>query len=146
MNDPLVTMTRARPARLAEKRVTVTGGARGIGGEIATLSGMAVKRRGATEGQYAAPKDAVVALTRVAAREWSCHGTTVNSLFPGYALTGMGSTTRTGDDLKTQSSCSPLGRLGEPADVAGAAMFPAAPDADHLTGRAINVTGEMVMH
>ncbi len=58
----------------------------------------------------------------------------------------MGAATRTDDDVKAWSSYSPLGRLGEPADVAGVALFLASGDADYLTGQAINVSGGMVMH
>jgi len=120
--------------------------AAGGGGRIINLSSMAAKKGGAGEGHYAASKAAVVALTRVAALEWGCHGITANSLCPGYVLTEMGADTRTDDDVKTWASYSPLGRLGEAADVAGVALFLASPDADYLTGQAINVTGGMVMH
>jgi len=190
MSDPLVTTTMARPARLAGQRVVVTGGARGVGGEIARQfasegAGVVILDRlveegaaiakdigggflpvdlvdpvqtasvtsdaiaqlgGAGEGHYAASKAAVVALTRVAALEWGTHGITVNALCPGYVLTDMGAATRTDDDIATWRSYSPLGRLGEAADVAGVALFLASPDADYLTGQAINVAGGMDMH
>lgn len=120
--------------------------ASGSGGKIINLSSMAAKKGGAGEGHYAASKAAVIALTRVAALEWGCHGITANSLCPGYVLTEMGAATRTEEDVKTWSSYSPLGRLGEAADVAGVALFLASRDADYLTGQAINVTGGMVMH
>jgi 3-oxoacyl-[acyl-carrier protein] reductase len=134
-------------AMLTTMQVTVRSMiANGITGKIINLSSMAAKKGGAGEGHYAASKAAVVALTRVAALEWGCHGITANSLCPGYVLTEMGAATRTVDDVKTWSSYSPLGRLGEAADVAGVALFLASPDADYLTGQAINVTGGMVMH
>jgi NAD(P)-dependent dehydrogenase (short-subunit alcohol dehydrogenase family) len=120
--------------------------AAGCGGKIINLASMAAKTGGAGEGHYAASKAAVVALTRVAALEWGTHGITVNSLCPGYVLTDMGAATRTDEDIATWCGYSPLGRLGEPADVAGVALFLASPDADYLTGQAINVTGGMVMH
>lgn len=120
--------------------------AAGEGGKIINLASMAAKRGGAGEGHYAASKAAVVALTRVAALEWGEHGIVANSLCPGYVLTDMGAATRTDDDVKTWSSFSPLGRLGEPSDVAGVALFLASQDANYLTGQAINVTGGMVMH
>ncbi|TXN30031.1 SDR family NAD(P)-dependent oxidoreductase [Lacisediminihabitans profunda] len=120
--------------------------AAGDGGKIINLASMAAKKGGAGEGHYAASKAAVVALTRVAALEWGEHGIVANSLCPGYVLTDMGAATRTDDDVKTWSSYSPLGRLGEPSDVAGVALFLASQDANYLTGQAINVTGGMVMH
>jgi 3-oxoacyl-[acyl-carrier protein] reductase len=118
----------------------------GTGGKIINLASMAAKVGGENEGVYAASKAAVVALTRVAALEWGVHGITANSLCPGYILTDMGADTRTEEDIKTWSSYSPLGRLGQASDVAGVASFLASSDGDYLTGQAINVTGGMVMH
>ena len=120
--------------------------AAGTGGKIINLASMAAKKGGAMEGHYAASKAAVVALTRAAALEWGVHGVTANSLCPGYILTEMGAATRTDNDIATWSTYSPLGRLGQAADVAGVAAFLASSDADYLTGQAINVTGGMVMH
>lgn len=120
--------------------------AAGHGGKIINLASMAAKKGGAGEGAYPASKAAVVALTRQAALEWGVHGITANSLCPGYILTEMGAGTRTQQDIDTWASYSPLGRLGQPSDVAAVALFLATPDSDYLTGQAINVTGGMVMH
>lgn len=120
--------------------------AHGVRGKIINLASMAAKKGGAGEGAYPASKAAVVALTRQAALEWGCHGITANSLCPGYILTEMGAATRTEQDIETWASYSPLGRLGEPTDVAAVALFLATSDSDYLTGQAINVTGGMVMH
>jgi NAD(P)-dependent dehydrogenase (short-subunit alcohol dehydrogenase family) len=117
-----------------------------VRGKIINLASMAAKKGGTNEAHYAASKAAVVALTRAAALEWGCHGITANALCPGYILTEMGATTRTDHDIATWSAYSPLGRLGQAADVAGVAAFLASADADYLTGQAINVTGGMVMH
>lgn len=117
-----------------------------VPGRIVNLASMAAKTGGANEGHYAASKAAVVALTRAAALEWGCHGIRANAICPGYVLTDMGAATRTDADVAAWSSHSPLGRLGEPADVAGVAVFLASSEADYLTGQAINVTGGMVMH
>ncbi|MGN6326530.1 SDR family NAD(P)-dependent oxidoreductase [Pseudolysinimonas sp.] len=116
------------------------------GGKIINLASMAAKKGGANEAHYAASKSAVVALTRAAALEWGCHHITANALCPGFILTDMGAATRTEEDVALWSSWSPLGRLGEPSDVAGVALFLASSDSDYLTGQAINVTGGMVMH
>lgn len=117
-----------------------------VRGKIINLASMAAKKGGAGEGAYPASKSAVVALTRQAALEWGCHGITANALCPGYILTEMGAATRTQEMIDTWAGYSPLGRLGEPADVAAVALFLASSDADYLTGQAINVTGGMVMH
>jgi 3-oxoacyl-[acyl-carrier protein] reductase len=120
--------------------------AAGDGGRIINIASMAAKKGGAGEGAYAASKSAVVALTRVAALEWGCHQINANAICPGYVLTDMGAATRTDEDIRTWSSYSPLGRLGEPEDVAATASFLASADSRYLTGQAINVTGGMVMH
>lgn len=120
--------------------------AAGNGGRIINIASMAAKKGGAGEGAYAASKAAVVALTRVAALEWGCHQINANAICPGYVLTDMGAATRTDDDIRTWSGYSPLGRLGQPEDVAATASFLASPDSSYLTGQAINVTGGMVMH
>ncbi|WP_353807330.1 SDR family NAD(P)-dependent oxidoreductase [Agromyces sp. SYSU T00194] len=116
------------------------------GGRIVNLASMAAKSGGAGEAAYAASKAAVVALTRATALELGPHGITANALCPGYILTDMGAATRTDDDVARWSARSPLGRLGDPADVAGAALFLASDDGAYLTGQAVNVTGGMIMH
>jgi 3-oxoacyl-[acyl-carrier protein] reductase len=118
----------------------------GTGGKIVNLASMAAKTGGAGEGAYPMSKAAVVALTRVAALEWGKYGITANSICPGYILTEMGAATRTEELMREWSSYSPLGRLGDVADVAGVAVFLSSSEADYLTGQAINVTGGMVMH
>ncbi len=120
--------------------------AAGTGGTIINLASMAAKKGGAGEGAYPASKAAVVALTRQAALEWGSHGIRANSLCPGYILTDMGAATRNPEDIETWRGYSPLGRLGEPDDVASVALFLASDDSNYLTGQAINVTGGMITH
>ena len=117
----------------------------GVGGKIINLASMAGKTGGAGQAHYAASKSAVIALTRVAALELGVHGITVNCICPGYVLTEMGAATRTDADVAEWSTYSPLGRLGQTSDIAGVAAFLASPDADYLTGQAINVCGGMNM-
>ncbi|MFT4305571.1 MAG: SDR family NAD(P)-dependent oxidoreductase [Microbacterium sp.] len=118
----------------------------GTGGSIINLASMAAKAGGQGQVSYAASKAAVVALTRVAALELGVHDIRVNALCPGYVLTEMGADTRTPEQVALWSSYSPLGRLGEPDDVAGTALFLASTDGRYLTGQALNITGGMVMH
>lgn len=120
--------------------------AAGSGGKIINMSSMAAKAGGAGQGHYAASKAAVSALTRCSALELGEFGITVNCLCPGYVLTEMGAATRTQADIDTWSTFSPLGRLAQPQDVAGVALFLASDDGDYLTGQSINVTGGMIMH
>ena len=118
----------------------------GTGGKIINMSSMAAKSGGAGQAHYAASKAAVATLTRCSALELGSHGITVNCLCPGFVLTDMGAATRTEEDVRTWSALSPLGRLADPEDVAGVALFLAGADSGYLTGQAINVTGGMIMH
>jgi len=129
--------TQAAAARMIEQ---------GQGGRIINIASMAAKSGGRNEAHYAASKAAVVALTRVTALELGEHGITANSLCPGYVLTEMGAATRTDEDVAAWSALSPLGRLGQPEDVAGVAAFLASTAGAYLTGQSINVTGGMIMH
>jgi len=114
-------------------------------GTILNLASMAGKTGGAGQAHYAASKAAVLALTRAAALELGPHGITANCLCPGFVLTDMGAGTRTDADVAEWSALSPLGRLGTPQDIAGAAVFLASDDAGYITGQAINVCGGMHM-
>ncbi|CCH86949.1 Short-chain dehydrogenase/reductase SDR [Modestobacter italicus] len=114
--------------------------------KIVNMASMGGKAGGGGQAHYAASKAAVIALTRAAAAELGPLGITVNCLCPGFVLTEMGAGTRTEDDVAAWSALSPLGRLGEPRDVARAALFLACEDSDYLTGDALNVTGGMITH
>jgi NAD(P)-dependent dehydrogenase (short-subunit alcohol dehydrogenase family) len=116
------------------------------GGRIVNMASMAAKLGTPGEAHYAASKAAVVALTRVAAKELAVHGITVNCVCPGYVLTEMGAATRTADDIARWSALSPLGRLATVQDVVGVVSWLTSGDASYCTGQAINVTGGMVMH
>lgn len=94
----------------------------------------------------AAAKAAVMALTRAAASELGPHGITVNCLCHGYLLDDAATAARDRGAVAAWSALSPLGRVGEPQDVARAALFLASSDSDYLTGDALNVTGGLVLH
>lgn len=117
----------------------------GAGGRIVNVASMAAKLGTPGEAAYAASKAAVVALSRIAAMEFGPHGVTVNAVCPGYVLTEMGADTRTEEQVAAWTAKSPLGRLGDPDDVASAVAFLASDDGSYMTGQAINVTGGMCM-
>ena len=117
--------------------------ASGRGGRVVNMASMAAKRGTPGEAAYAASKAAVVALSRIAAMELGPHQITVNSICPGYVLTEMGADTRSADQVAAWSAMSPLGRLGQPADVAAVIAFLASDDGAYITGQALNVTGGM---
>lgn len=117
--------------------------ASGWGGRVVNMASMAAKRGTPGEAAYAASKAAVVALSRIAAMELGPHQITVNSICPGYVLTEMGADTRSADQVAAWAAMSPLGRLGQPADVAAVIAFLASDDGAYITGQALNVTGGM---
>jgi NAD(P)-dependent dehydrogenase (short-subunit alcohol dehydrogenase family) len=116
--------------------------AQGGGGRIvviASISGLVGVESGVA---YNASKGAVVQLVRTLAAQVAAHGITVNAVCPGYIRTAM--TRETQDDperLANVIAAHPLGRIGEPEDVAGAAFFFASEDARWVTGVALPVDG-----
>ena len=94
------------------------------------------------QANYSAAKAGVVGLTQSAAKEFASRGITVNAVAPGFISTDMTK------DLNSESilSAIPLGRFGNPEDVAGTVRFLAAdPSAAYITGQTIQVDGGMVM-
>ena len=115
-------------------------------GRIVNVASMGAKLAAPLEGHYAASKAALAALTRAGAVEWGARGITVNAVSPGYVLTDLGASERSGEEVAAWTARSPLGRLGVPDDVAGVVEFLLGDAAAYLTGQVINVTGGMVMY
>jgi NAD(P)-dependent dehydrogenase (short-subunit alcohol dehydrogenase family) len=93
---------------------------------------------------YQTAKNAILGMTRAVAREVARHGITVNTVNPGRIATQM---TRDVPDSVNEAFISsiPLGRLGEPDDVAKVVVFLASDLADYITGAAIEVNGGVFM-
>jgi 3-oxoacyl-[acyl-carrier protein] reductase len=96
------------------------------------------------QANYCAAKAGIGGFTRSLAREVASRGITVNVVAPGFIDTDM---TKTLTDAQRQglSAQIPLGRLGEPADIAAAVCFLAGPAAAWITGETLNVNGGMHM-
>jgi 3-oxoacyl-[acyl-carrier protein] reductase len=94
---------------------------------------------------YAAAKAGVAGMTRALAREIGSRGITVNCVAPGFIDTdmtrGLGEAQHAA--LLTQI---PLGRLGQPEDIAQAVVFLAGPHAAYITGSELHVNGGMYMN
>jgi len=118
------------------------------GGSIVCLSSVSAQRGGGIFGgpHYSAAKAGVLGLTRAMAREFGPDGIRVNALTPGLIQTDItGGLMR---DERRQSIIDgiPLGRLGEPRDVANAALFLASDLSGYLTGVTLDVNGGMLIH
>jgi len=93
---------------------------------------------------YAASKAGVIGLTKSCAREFASRGITVNAIAPGFIQTAM--TDKLSPEQKDAITRQiPLATLGQPEDVAEAALFFASPAARYVTGQVLAVDGGMVM-
>ena len=91
-------------------------------------------------GVYSATKAGLDGFTRSLARELGSRGITVNSVAPGYLRTEM-SHGLTEENLRQIARRTPVGRLGEPVDVAAAVRFLASDEAKFITGQVLVVDG-----
>lgn len=120
----------------------------GKGGVIVNISSVAgVKlgdymRKVETElGVYAVAKAGVNMLTRVLAQEWAPYNIRVNAISPTRVLTPMSLAWDNPEEAKRSSAYIPLGRIAQPNDVAGAALYLASDAASYITGDNIMVDG-----
>jgi 3-oxoacyl-[acyl-carrier protein] reductase len=93
---------------------------------------------------YAATKAGVIAMTKTWSRELARKGITVNAVAPGFIQTEM-TAAMPEKVLTMMAEKTPLGRLGQPADIARAYMFLASPDAAFITGHTLSVDGGLVL-
>jgi 3-oxoacyl-[acyl-carrier protein] reductase len=113
-------------------------------GRIINISSIAGLTGNAGQANYAASKAGLIGLTKTLARELASRGITVNAVAPGLIETDM--TTVLSEEIR-QSILQkvPLGKLGEPDDIAGAVAYLASPEAKYITGQVLTVDGGMVM-
>ena len=91
---------------------------------------------------YAASKAGAVSLTKTLGQAWAGDGIRVNGLAPGLVDTKLTKvTTENPDRLRGAMRSIPAGRLGEPSDMAGAALFLASPLASYVVGQTLVVDG-----
>jgi 3-oxoacyl-[acyl-carrier protein] reductase len=96
------------------------------------------------QANYVASKAGVIGLTKALAREFAPRGVTVNAIAPGFIRTAM-TDALTEEQSKGMLGAIPLGRFGDPADVAAVVRFLASADAGYVTGQVWHVDGGMVM-
>jgi NAD(P)-dependent dehydrogenase (short-subunit alcohol dehydrogenase family) len=116
--------------------------AQGEGGLIVVVASVASLVGSPSGVAYNASKGAVLQIVRTLAPQLAPHGITVNAVCPGYVRTAMTAETQADPALLERAlAAHPLGRLGEPDDVAGAAFYLASDDASWVTGIALAVDG-----
>jgi 3-oxoacyl-[acyl-carrier protein] reductase len=113
------------------------------GGNVINIS--SVVSTGAFPGAavYSATKGAVDAITRALAAELGSRGIRVNAINPGMVETeGTHTAGISGSDMQKQvEAVTPLGRIGQPQDIAGAAVFLASADSSWITGQTLQIAG-----
>jgi NAD(P)-dependent dehydrogenase (short-subunit alcohol dehydrogenase family) len=95
---------------------------------------------------YCASKGGIVSMTRGLARTFAPDGITVNSVAPGGVDTPMLRSGMTDEQLDAFVATIPLGRLANPAELAGTVVFLASDHASYITGATINVSGGQLMY
>lgn len=112
-------------------------------GSIINISSMAAQYGLPGVVAYAASKTAIEGMTRTLAVELSPNNVRVNCIAPGFIATKMSATALNGDPERKQKvlSRTPMGRLGDPNDVANAAYFLASDDSTFITGTVVPVDG-----
>jgi 2-hydroxycyclohexanecarboxyl-CoA dehydrogenase len=119
-------------------------------GRVVNIASDAGRVGSSMEAVYSACKGGIISFTKTIAREMARSGVTVNCVCPGptdtpllQQLTGAGEQgARVAEGLKRAV---PLGRLGQPDDLAGIVAFLASDDAAYMTGQVVSVSGGLTM-
>jgi len=127
----------------------------GVKGSVINLASQAGRRGEALVAHYCASKAAVISYTQSAALAMAPHGIRVNGISPGVVDTPMWAHVdslfakaeglQPGEKKKAVGLAVPLGRMGVPDDIAGAAVFLASAASSYITAQTLNVDGGNVM-
>jgi len=120
-------------------------------GRVVNIASDAGRVGSSMEAVYSGAKGGIIAFTKTMAREMARSGVTLNVVCPGptetpllEALTGSGDQgAKVHEGLKRAI---PLGRIGQPDDIAGMVAFLASEEAAYITGQVISVSGGLTMH
>ena len=113
-------------------------------GRIVNIASVVGQMGNAGQANYVSSKAGLIGLTKTTARELAARNVTANAVAPGYIATAM--TENLPDEVKAEFNRQiPLGRMGQPADIAAAVAFLASEEASYITGCTIPVNGGMLM-
>lgn len=110
-------------------------------GSIVNIASLASFRGFPRNALYCISKHGVVALTETLAAEWAARGVRVNAIAPGFFVTDLNRDTLVDERRARAVGRTPMGRLGETSELAGAAVFLSSPAASYVTGATIPVDG-----
>ena len=113
-------------------------------GKIVNLASIIGIMGNAGQANYAASKGGIISFTKSVAKELAPRGVCVNAIAPGFIRTEM--TAKLPEDVqKRMLSAIPLGRFGEPKDVANLVLFLSSENSLYITGQVIQIDGGMLM-
>jgi 3-oxoacyl-[acyl-carrier protein] reductase len=130
------------PFRLS--RAALKGMLRRRAGRIIGIGSIVGATGNPGQANYAAAKAGLVGMTKALAQEVGSRGVTVNMVAPGFIETPMTDVLTEAQKAKL-SDAIPLGRLGQPADIAAAVLYLASDEAGWVTGATLHVNGGMAM-
>jgi len=113
-------------------------------GRIISITSVVGAMGNAGQTNYAAAKAGVMGFTKALAREAGSRGITVNAVAPGFIDTDM-TKVLPEDQKNALLSQIPMGRLGQPEEIAAAVAYLASPEAAYITGTTLHVNGGMLM-
>lgn len=113
-------------------------------GRIVNISSVVGIMGNPGQANYCAAKAGVIGFTKSIAQEMAAKGITANAVAPGFIDTDM--TRELNDDQRQAiNEKIPMGKIGQPEDIANAVVFLASEDAAYITGQTLNVNGGMCM-
>jgi len=123
---------------------------RAAGGRVITIASDAGRVGSSNEAVYAGTKGALIAFSKTIAREVARHGITVNVVCPGITETALlqgmrEESPKNARVIEAIGRAIPLGRTGQPEDIAAAVAFLASPEANYITGQTLSVSGGLTM-
>ncbi len=113
-------------------------------GRIVSIASDAARVGTPREAVYAGAKAAVMGFSKSLAAEVARHGITVNVVSPATVDTPLLRGMLTPEQIDRREKANPMGRLGQPSDVAAAVVFFASPGAGYVTGQVLSVNGGVV--
>jgi 3-oxoacyl-[acyl-carrier protein] reductase len=114
-------------------------------GRIINLGSLAGQQGGLIAGaHYAASKAGVIVLTKIVAKALAGHGVTVNAIAPA-AISGPAMDAMPPEQVTSLPAAIPVGRVGQPEEIAALAAFLASDDAGYITGATIDINGGLLM-